>query len=121
VLENGFGVFVGLSQRFLLYTNTHSPRGTAIRLNQRVLNNERDMQHAHTLQLQLKPEMSVKPSLLWSKRQVINVVTVTATCNRDRYTVYDTGADAPRDSILETFCHYCCARVSDFVIVGEGR
>lgn len=35
---------------------------------QRVSNNQRDMQHAHFLEGRLKAEMSVKPSALWQKR-----------------------------------------------------
>eukprot|EP01041_Mallomonas_annulata_P007571 gene7571-15524_t len=38
-------------------------------LDQRIQNNSADMYHAHTIQKQLKPEMSVKPSALWQQRQ----------------------------------------------------
>lgn len=36
---------------------------------QRILNNERDMNHAHASESKLRPEMSVKPSSLWQKRR----------------------------------------------------
>ena len=35
---------------------------------QRIANNQRDMNHAHFLEGRLKAEMSVKPSALWQKR-----------------------------------------------------
>lgn len=38
--------------------------------NQRLKNHSDDMAHAHILENKLKPEMSVKPSALWQKRQV---------------------------------------------------
>lgn len=40
------------------------------RTDQRIKNNKNDMYHAHNLEEKLKPEMSVKPSALWQRRQV---------------------------------------------------
>lgn len=37
---------------------------------QRLKNHDKDMSHAHRLEERLRPEMSVKPSALWQKRQV---------------------------------------------------
>ena len=40
------------------------------RMNQRIKNHEQDMNHSHTMEAKLKPEMSVKPSALWQRREV---------------------------------------------------
>ena len=39
---------------------------------QRIRNHEVDMLHAHALEKKLRPEMSIKPSALWQKRQNFN-------------------------------------------------
>jgi hypothetical protein len=39
-------------------------------MNQRIKNHEQDMNHSHTMEAKLKPEMSVKPSALWQRREV---------------------------------------------------
>lgn len=44
-----------------------------IRTDQRVRNHMKDMSHAHLLETRLRPELSVKPSALWQKRQVHDI------------------------------------------------
>jgi hypothetical protein len=52
----------------LVWTDKRRRDTEQAREEQRVTNNQRDMQHAHFLEGRLRAEMSVKPSALWQKR-----------------------------------------------------